>query len=173
MISSTPEFPLGLPERLLEALDRELELLAAKRAEMEQLLAALAVRDDATLEKLLARMEQSQQEQSQADREVERISSDLAAEVGCPVERPRLSELAAYLPPDLARALEDRRKALTDQLRQLRRKHMEMSMLLHECQKINRLLLESILRGNSGPKTYSANGTLRHRDGGGVMSAEL
>src|ERR1017187_6033584 len=103
---STPEFPLGLPERLLEALDRELELLAAKRTEMEQLLAALARRDDAALEKLLSRIEQG-------ERDVERISSDLAAEVGCPVERPRLSELAAYLPPDLARALEDRRQALT------------------------------------------------------------
>jgi flagellar biosynthesis/type III secretory pathway chaperone len=170
---STPELPLGLPERLLEALDRELELLAAKRAEMEQLLAALARRDDAALERLLSRMEQGEREQSQADRDVERISSDLAAEVGCPVERPRLSELAAYLPPDLARALEDRRQALTSHLRQLRRKHMEMSMLLHECQKINRLLLECLLRESSGPGTYSANGNMRHRDGGGVMRAEL
>jgi flagellar biosynthesis/type III secretory pathway chaperone len=170
---STPEFPLGLPEQLLEALDRELELLTAKRTEMEQLLAALACRDDATLERFLARMEQGQQEQSRADRNVERISSELAAQVGCPARRPRLSELATYLPPDLARALEDRRQALTSHLRQLRRKHMEMSMLLHECQKINRLLLECLLRESSGPRTYSANGNLRHRDGGGVMSAEL
>jgi hypothetical protein len=170
---STPEFPPGLPEQLLEALDRELELLAAKRAEMEQLLAALVNRDNATLEKLLPRMEQTQQEQSGADREVERISSDLAAEVGCPVKRPRLSQLAPYLPSDLARVLEDRRQALTGQLGLLRRKHMEMSMLLHECQKINRLLLETLLRGSFGPRTYSAKGNLRHRDGGGVMSAEL
>ena len=170
---STPEFPPGLPEQLLEALDRELELLAAKRAEMDQLLAALAIRDDAALERLLARMEQAEREQSRADREVERVSAELAAQVGCPEERPRLSKLAAYLPPDLARALEDRRQALTSQLRQLRRKHTEMSMLLLECQKINRLLLECLLRERSGPRTYSANGTLRRRDGGGVMSAEL
>lgn len=170
---STPEFPLGLPEQLLEALDSELELLAAKRAEMEQLLAALVSRDNAALERLLPRMEQTQQEQSQADREVERISSDLAAQVGCPLERPRLSQLAPYLPSDLARVLEDRRRALTDELGLLRRRHMEMSMLLHECQKINRLLLECILRESTGPRTYSAKGNLRHRDDGGVMSAEL
>ena len=170
---STPEFPLGLPQRLLEALDRELELLAAKRSEMEQLVAAIAARDDATMERLLARMEQAQQEQSQADRELERISSDLALQVGCPGERPRLSELATYLPPDLARALNDRRQALTSQLQQMRRKHMEMSMLLHECQKINRLLLASLSRESFGPGTYSADGTLRNRQGGGMMNAEL
>jgi flagellar biosynthesis/type III secretory pathway chaperone len=170
---STPEFSPGLPERLLGALDRELELLAAKRVEMEQLLAAIACRDDATLERLLARMEQAQQEQSQADRELERISSDLAVQVGCPGEHPRLSELAAYLPPEMARALDERREALTGQLLQMRRKHMEMSMLLHECQKINRLLLESLLRETSGPRTYSADGNLRNREGGGVMNAEL
>ena len=162
-----------MPEQLLGALDRELELLAAKRIEMDQLLAALACRDDAALEKLLSRMEQEQQEQLRADREVERILADLAVQVGCPGERLRLSELARHLPPDLARALEDRRQALTGQLRQLSRKHLEMSMLLHECQKINRLLLDCLLRESRGPGTYSASGNLRHRDGGGVMSAEL
>jgi hypothetical protein len=169
---STPEFQ-GLGERMLDAMDRELLLLVSKHREMEQLLAAITGRDNAVMEKLMTGMEQAQQEQNRADRAMERISSELAAEVGCPKARPRLSELTRYLPPDLALAMEERRQALTGGLRRLRQKHMEVSVMLHECQKMNRIMLECLLRESSPPRTYGANGSLQRGGNSGVMSAEL
>ncbi len=56
---STPRFPQAPAARLLETLDRELELLDARQAELDRLSAAIVARDDAAMEKLLAAMEQA------------------------------------------------------------------------------------------------------------------
>ena len=172
MISTREGFG-DLSERLLGAMDRQLEMLQVKTVQVEQLRRAIVGRDNAAMESLLAQMEQGQREQSVADRELDGLVSALAAEVGLPQGRAKLSVLAEHLPQEQALAIRERSRAMSENMKRLRRKHMEMSLLLHECQKINQLLLETLLNEGAGPRTYGANGHVRGRSSGGVMSAEL
>jgi flagellar biosynthesis/type III secretory pathway chaperone len=160
-----------LVAQLLAVLDEEAALLELRRVQMEDLFGAIARRDDPSMERLLAAMEQAQARQGRTDQKLNAIRTSLGRQLGCPARETRISLLARRLPAPWSGTLRRRARQLTDLAERLRRQHLETSFLLSECSRINRLMLENL--GVAGTlTTYQAGGATTWHDGG-IISAEL
>lgn len=155
------------------ALDRQLEVLQTKRLQMERLFVTLARSDNEAMEPLLAAMEETQQQQVHADAQLFLLRTALAGVLGCQERQLRLSELAQALPSPHGQRLLDRRQAVIEAVERLRRQHMETTLLLRQCQRLSRMLIESVLHGQNDSLTYGGNGQVQTREAGGLMNAEL
>lgn len=160
-------------ELLVGALDRELELLDRRGGQMERLREAIVKADDATMEPLLAELAAGEVEQKQVDAELGRLRA-AASLVLCP-EGPvlKLSELAKCLPEEAWRQVERRRLAIVQKIRELRQRHMETAILLAECSRINRVLLETLLGSGRMVVTYDARGGHHRQTDARLLNAEL
>lgn len=160
-------------ERLLEALDRELALLDRRERQTDELRQAIIKADDVGMEALLERMDQADREQTLVDAEVGALRSALGAMLDPRAGMMKLSELVKRLPPDQAEPIERRRTQIVRKITELRRLHVETAVLLSECARINRMLLDAMLQGGAPASTYDARGGHHRVRTGGLMSAEV
>ena len=158
----------SLGGRLLESLQVQLQLLAVRRGQMDQLLTAVARQDNAAMEAWLTQAQALQIRQEQADCDLEERLRAVAEALDIPGEAPRLSVLAAELGGEISRAILVQRKAIVSALVSLRRRHAEASLLLHQCRKFNHLLMDALLREGAPCATYGADGQVRRRQGGSI-----
>ncbi|MCY2927186.1 MAG: hypothetical protein NT031_17480 [Planctomycetota bacterium] len=165
-----PDNALG---QLTDALDRELAILDRREKQTDELRRAIIQADDAEMESLLERMGQTDQEQSLVDAEVGALRAAISAMIDPRGVTMKLSELARRLPPEGSRAIEGRRERIVRKIGDLRRLHVETAVLLAECARINRMLLDTMLRGGGTVATYDARGAHHRARSGGLLSAEL
>ena len=170
MIARTNE---SLISELLTVLDEELELLATKRSLLSDLSEALIGRNDEDTERLLEQIEQSEQAQASLDMRLKAVRESLADVFGCDARDLRLSRLVAELPDDQARKVDSRRRKMTGQVEALRRQHLQTVLMLAECARINRMLLDSMLPAGETVTTYDAAGMNNWRSGAGLVDKEL
>ncbi len=171
MISTTPGID-GLIRELLDVLDQEIELLGLKRSAMASLSAAILDRDEGAIERLLADIERMDHAQQATDVKLSALRGSFAQALGKEAGELKLGALAGMLDGDAASAVDYRRRQILLLAQQLKAQHLQTSMLLHECARINRMLLETMLSGaGDNVETYSASGRDVWR-GRGLMSAE-
>lgn len=167
MIASSPAVE-PLVAHLQQLLDEEIGLLQAKQSQMESLSGAILGRDDTAMEATMAQMETTARQQSAVESRLSALRVTIAGELGLGGGPLRLSTLISHLPPQQASLLEYRRNQIVALAEQIRRRHVEVAILLRECARINRMLLESLTGGQS-VTTYGADGKDVWHGRGGVL----
>jgi len=169
---SPPPARSSVVETLESLLDDEASLLDVRRSQLHSLRGAIVDRDDEAVERLLRQIERAQELQSATDEKLNTVRRALAEQLGCPASEVKLSALIAELPKPLRGALADRRQRIIDLAERLQIEHMRTVMLLGECARINRLLMESLFPDSRGVTTYSTAGSHPWHPEGGLVDAE-
>lgn len=163
---------------LLGLLDEEIVLLDLRRRQLEALSEAIVVRDNDRLEGLLEEIERTLEVQTSTDGKLKALRAALAEKMagpgGVPLrgEEVRLSALAQRLEGEQPQALEDRRRQIVQLAGELRTQHLRTAILLTECGRINRMLLEAIFPRSQSVTTYSEGGSSSWRPDTGLVDAE-
>jgi flagellar biosynthesis/type III secretory pathway chaperone len=172
MIALTPAIRDMLKE-LNAVLDEEIALLSLRRSQMKLLSGAILDRDDDAVERLLGEIERMGQLQAQADARLGKLRSGLAELFGCQVDQMRLSRLIESLAGADRQAIEQRRRQIAQLAGELQRQHLETAVVVFECARINRLLLECLYPAGSSVNTYGAGGAGAWRGEAGLVDTEL
>jgi hypothetical protein len=166
--------------RLLALLDEQIVLLDNRLAIPKGLSQATANYDNQAMETLLARMEQAMLAQGAHDRALRDVRKRLAAALGWPLGNTCLTALAKVLgddprqgPQGLAAQVHSRRSRIIQLVAAIRQTHMHMVLLLTECMKVNRLLMEHLFPQAQGLALYGSSGHKRWRQSPGLVDAEL
>ena len=157
-MTDLPQGIAGLVEELIRLLDEQIELLDVRCSQLAALSDATTRRDDEALEALLADIESAQQHQTGADTKLQALRNALANAAGWPVEQMRLALLIEHLPDQQSTAVDYRRQQIILLTDRLKRQHMETALILSECARVNRLLLEALFPETRSVTTYGAKG---------------
>lgn len=153
-------------------LDEEIALLDVRRSQLASLCAAIVDRDDDAVERLLEQIERAQELQAATDRRLDALRQYLGEQLACPQDDRRLSALIERLPEDQRAPLAERRERIIDLAERLQLEHMRTVILLGECARINRLLLESLFPDAEGLQMYSATGADAWQPETGLVDTE-
>jgi flagellar biosynthesis/type III secretory pathway chaperone len=160
--------------RELEALlDEEISLLDLRRSQLAELSKVILARDDNRMEHLLEEIERTQHIQAATDSRLNALRSALAGAWNCAPGEVRLSRVIAESPGQTRIALEHRRQQIVAMTQALRKQHLETAVLLSECAKVNRRLLEGLLPRSQEVTTYGAEGSRAWRPDTGLTDQEL
>jgi flagellar biosynthesis/type III secretory pathway chaperone len=167
---------LGLAERLVDeilpVLDREIDLLDLRREQLAELLRATLARDEASLSNLLENIEKALENQAQTDRDLASLRSRLAEVLDRPVEEIRLAAIADSMSEPRGSLIRDRRGRIIELTEALRTQHVRTTLVVSECAKLNRRLLEGLFPQAKGLTTYGARGGSRWDSGAGLVDVE-
>jgi len=159
-------------DQLLAALDEEIRLLEIRTSQMKALSAAIVERAESAMENLLGEMQQAQDAQAGVDARLKQTRAALAGDLACPERDVKLGWLAERLGEPQRTQIRRRRRRVLDLAEALRQQQLRTSILLAECARVNRLLLESLFPRSKAVDTYSGRGPERWRPDTGVVSAE-
>ena len=168
-----PPGVLALARELPALLDEQIALLTLKRSQMEALSKLLVRRDDAPMQRLLEQMERSQALQADTDLRLSALRSALADELGAAPESVRLGSILGCLPEGLAESIDFRRRRVAELADQTRQQHLRTSLLLMECSRINRILMEALLGQSRSCRTYNPSGVAAWQSDAGLVDAEI
>lgn len=161
-----------LLQELLAALEQEIGLLVLRKEQMSALWQSLAAHDNVAMERSLGELERTGAAQAANDRRLALALSRQAQAVGCPPDQARLGRLIAYLDPQDRLAVDRKRKQIVALVRQLRGRHMETALLLSECSRINRLLLDCLGPARQSVTLYDTQGASQWRPATGLVDTE-
>ena len=171
MIAITPGIK-GLLNELLLILDQEIELLEVRLTQVSAMHSAILDRDEPATEKLLSDLETTQQRQIHVDMKMGALRGSLSTAFRCRAGEVKLSFLIARVDADLALPLDYRRRRIVALVEELRRQHVRTALLLRECARINRTLLEGLLSGCGTLTTYGSGGKNHWHARSGVVDTE-
>ncbi len=157
---------------LLGALEEQIDLLEHRLRHLDELTAAMVKVDNDGMEGLLAQMDSFTAAQEACHERLAAARVEAAAELGLP-PRARLSQMVEALGGRPGLALAASRQRLGELMALLKRRHMETSLLLVECMRVNRLMLEQILPSGPTVAMYGSDGAQHWRSSTGVVDAEL
>jgi len=172
MILLTP-YAKDLLSELNAVLDEEIALLSLRRSQMKLLSGAILDRDDAAVERILDEIERTGELQAQTDAKLGNLRNSLAGEFGCQPEQMRLSRLLEAMSGQDRQALQQRRQMVAQLAGELQRQHLETAVVVFECARINRLLLECLCPSGGSVSTYGADGVGAWCSEGGLVDTEL
>jgi hypothetical protein len=162
----------ALVARLLELLEEEAVLLSSRRDRLAGLSSALAESDDLRLERFLEEMERELASPGQREKVMVDLLRRLAEAMGCAEESRSLRGLASRLPPRHRPSVLGARGRLLERARELRNQHRQTAMLLAECARLNRALLDALFPEAQTVGTYDSAGPRQWFSRGGVVDAE-
>ncbi|MFW6133280.1 MAG: hypothetical protein ACOC8F_05230 [Planctomycetota bacterium] len=158
--------------RLAAVLDEEIDLLTARREQLERLIAATPAHDEPVMERLLAEMERTQRVQAVSDARLRAARASVAAALACDASELRLSGLIDRLDGADRERIERRRERIVSLVEAVRYEHIKAAMLLTECARVNRELLESLFPASTPVTTYGAGGQESWRPHTGLVDTE-
>ena len=167
----TVEFT-NLVDQLLGILDQDIDRLSMTLSMLDDLRGMLIKRDDAGLGKLLedARLQSAQF--TSVERSRQQIRAKLASLVGCTPAEMTLTALSEILTGQMRDDVLNRRQQLGDLVEKMQGEHMSTSMLIGECSRFNRLMLQSLFGGKSEGTTYNRAGVKHGRGQQNIMNVK-
>lgn len=164
---------LELGDELVAFLDLQSEHLGKMLGFLDAFRKALIRRDLPLLQEMQAQLSLEAETRMQLDQSRQNLQRKLAGLLGCPAEKVCLSLLHGFLDFSLQEKIRHRQKALTEQVRRLQDQHLATELLLRECARMNRRLLETVMGGDEKGKTYDARGRSSWSTGQGLMNVKL
>ena len=159
---------------LLSVLDEDIRHVEATLLRLDRLRGLLIKRDDGALEVLLEEIRQEGETYGTTERRRQEIRRDLAADLGCEERDLTLSVLLTRLTKDRRAAMEERQTRLKTLIGRLKREHTLTTLLITDCARFNRALLQVFF----GPavKTgtmYSPAGVAKHATGTALLNMQF
>ena len=171
MIAPCPITPAQV-RRLEGLLDEEAALLVLRHSQLGSLCSAIIERDESAVERILEQIEQAQQLQAIGDQKVAALRDELAGKLGVKARTLRLSGLIEQLPPNCQAGMLAKRRRVLELAERFRVQHMRTVMLLSECARINRMLLEGLFPKCEAVTTYSPGGCQTWQAEAGLVDTE-
>lgn len=169
--------PLDIERWVLElliVLKQESEAMAQVKAWLEQLREGVMQHDAPELENLLKEIQAKQGSMPQLEQKRQQIRMELARILGVSFEQVTLTGLLGLLKGELRNQVMRMRDLLQSQTESLRDQHRGTTMLLVDCARFNRLLLNSIVdSSNSQVTTYTARGHAEQRRSSDLMNLQF
>jgi hypothetical protein len=151
-------------DRLLIVLDEEAQRMRANLERLNELRALVVKRDETSLKKLLNVIQSESGRFRDNELKREQLRAELASIFGCDLRQMTLSRLADELSGEKRDKVIETRTALQALGRKLKNEYLSTMMLLSECARFNRTLLNNILNlGQTGNVTYNSNGSTDRR----------
>jgi len=179
MISPTVEIKITV---LLEVLDEDVRHLESALSRLDLLRSLLIRRENAALEQLLSDIQQQADAYRAIEQKRQRLRKDLALDLGCTEGELTLSRLRKELSKPACSeaqrrcgaAVADRQGRLRSLAAQLKREHTLTALLLRDCTRFNRSLLQVFLgSAGRGCATYSPPGMEQRGPGAALMSLQF
>ncbi len=161
-------------QALLEVLDQDIRHVETVLLQLEKVRALLVNRDDVGLEKLLEDIRRQADAYAAQEQRRQTLRNDLAAQFGWSERDVTLSRLQGQLTGAGRAALVERQVRLKSLIEQLKREHMLTAVLLADCARFNRLLMQALFGvSGKGNMTYSPTGAARRPSDIPLMSLRL
>lgn len=161
-----------LVDELVAFLDLQSEHLEKMLDFLDAFRKALIRRDLPMLQEMQSQLAQEAEIRNQLDQSQRILQQKLAGLTGCSAEDVCLSSLETVLDPMSREKIRHRRQSMIQQVRHIQEQHLATELLLRECSRMNRRLLETVVGGQTG-KTYDARGRSSWNAGQGLMNVKL
>jgi len=147
-------------DELLALLDRDIEHMQKSLSWLNELRALVVKRNDSDLGKLLETIHAESDSYENHELRRESIRKDLANALDCGLEQVTLSRLEAILPEERKANVAGKKAELRRLTRELKGEHLSTAMLLSDCARFNRRLLQSVFDlGKMGMVCYDSKGS--------------
>ena len=151
-------------DELLTVLDGDIQHIRDSLSRLNELRSLVIKQDDKALAQLLSRIRSDIKDYAWHERQRCSVRKDLADILGINVERVTLSMLEANLPQAKKTQVTDRKIKLRALTEQLKIEHLRTSLLLSDCARINRQLLNGILDlAQAATSTYGSDGAIKRQ----------
>ncbi|MHC4500298.1 MAG: flagellar export chaperone FlgN [Planctomycetota bacterium] len=156
----------GKVDELLVVLDKDIQHIQESLSRLNELRSLVIKRDDAALDGLLEKIRVESDGYAANELKRQSIRKELAIALGCNFEQMTLSRLEAALSEGKEAQVSRRKTRLRSLTKDLKKEQLSTALLLSECARFNRLLLNSIFDlGKTGTTTYNSSGaTSRQSD---------
>jgi len=159
---------------LIVVLDIDIAHLQESLLRLNDLRMLVIKRDSDNLVKLLLMIESSTNSHKENEQRRQQICQYLAEAVGIESKYVTLADIEQMIDVPMKMEVNRRRLKLNVLAAELKRDHLSVSMLMADCARINRMLLDTIFGGGKGREiSYSANGGARRENNINFMSMEL
>jgi len=178
--AASPRDAAALPEAdarvtaLLDVLDEDIRHVEATLLRLDALRGLLIKRDDAALQKLLEEIHQQGERYAATECRRQDLRRELAGDLGCSEGELTLSKLLGQVAGHDRAALTERQTRLKTLIARLKREHTLTALLISDCAKFNRAVLQIFLgpAGKMGT-LYSANGAAKHSTGTALLNLQF
>ncbi|HOQ03833.1 MAG TPA: flagellar protein FlgN [Anaerohalosphaeraceae bacterium] len=155
-------------DELLVYLDCQALALERVLVFLDEFRRALIRRDTGALERMREQLDEEGRIGSEMETRRRHLMEQFAAAMGCRVEQVCLSEICRRCEPMQQVPLRERQERLKELTARLRRQHLATELLVRECARLNRRLLEVLTGQPAGGGLYDAHGRV-----GGMNSTGL
>lgn len=162
----------GAFEPLIACLDAQIDLLNRREVELDSLSEAIIANDNERMEHVLDEMTRSRQLQQQADADLQAERAGLAHALGWPERQTRLANLVELAEADCRQRLRLRRREVLERAARISLKHRQTAVLLAECTRINRMLIDCMAGTDRRVTLYGQGGAQHWQGDGGLMDTE-
>lgn len=160
-------------QELLEFLDASADSVQQMLNMLSELRAALIRRDEPALRLMQDALPQIAAEKQQNELHLRQICRKFAMAMDCPAEQINLTRLAAALPVPQQSQVLKKQQSLQSLVNRLSVEHRGTESLLRECERLNRLLLTSILGKRNQTLTYTSTGQSRRELHRSIVSMRM
>lgn len=159
---------------LLDVLDVDIRHIEISLSRLDTLRTLLIKRDDASLERLLDEIRKEADAYATNERRRESLRRAIGTRLGRNGADLTLSEVQTLVEGPSRNALQDRQARLKSLTAQLRREYTLTAMLLSDCARFNRSLMQAFFGpGSQGGITYSPSGVTRQQGNTTLMSMQF
>jgi hypothetical protein len=159
------EWQLNKIDELLIVLDVDIRHIQQTLSRLNELRSFVVKRDDISLAKLLETIQADMDSYNENELKRRSILKKLAKILNCSLEQMTLSKLQAVIPEQKKVQIAERKAKLISLTKELKREHLNTTLLLSECARFNNMLLKSIfdLRGTE-TVMYGSDGHTKRQD---------
>jgi len=159
-------------ETLASCLDAQIDLLCRRESELDSLSECIISGDNDRMEQVLDQMTLSRRSQADADARLDAARRIVAERLGWQVGKTRLANLIGLVEPAHRDALRSRRRQVLELAERISLKHRRTAILLAECTRVNRLLIDCMVGSGRRVTLYGQAGRQQWQDGAGLMDTE-
>lgn len=157
--------------QLIHVLDKDIQNIKDNLLRLNDLRIMVIRRDDDALAKLLEHIRIESQDYKSHDAKRQSIRMELAKCMGCDFKDMTLSKLQTILPKEKTTQLSQRKTELTSLVNKLKKEHVRTTLLLSDCARFNRTLLENVFgMEKNGSITYNANGSAKKSNAAALVN---
>lgn len=145
---------------LLMVLDKDIEQIKRNLDILDQLRSLVIKHDESSLRELLENIRFRSNSYKENELKRQSLRKDLAFALGCDTEQITLSILGEQLSGDRKNCIAEKKTQLKTMINELMKEHLATSMLLSDCARFNRAMLNGIFAlAQTGSTTYSPTGS--------------
>jgi hypothetical protein len=162
-----------LTEELFAFLDDSILSTRQMLEKLTELRAAVIRRDEKSLQWMAEQMPQLTTHRDSMQQRQRQISESFAGPVNCEPGKISLSYLARFLEIPMRNELKTKQKLLAELIGQLSREHLGTELLLRECERLNRMVLDSLVGRGNQTCIYGSAGRIQRDMHCAIMSTRM